>query len=353
MPRYAEVSRLLLDNRLGPRSSEAATSDLDPAELATVTALEELFRRWLVFDDGPTVATLRSAFTHSLNAAALREWQAQLTGLAAQHATAIHEPGAELVTSFVEPYVTAAVSRLLGIAAEHQDPVAAWGRELVGYLALDRYRADVVATADRALRDLRSYFVTTYLRDGSGPLARRFVDLLKSGTADPEDLLAVFTQMLTGGLEPTCTALAHGMTLGTDDPQFLTAFRHDPPAVVDEVLRLACPFHFAPRTALADIKVGEDVIPRGARVILVLASANRDTEAYDDPDLVSQVRPRRSHLTFGRGLHYCLGARAAREILRAGLDSVDEAFGRNWPGVAAVWVRSPSMSRVTSLRIAT
>lgn len=89
----------------------------------------------------------------------------------------------------------------------------------------------------------------------------------------------MFTQLLTGGPEPTRTAVALGHTWLTEPGQraVFTA-RHE--GFVDEVLRLACPFHFAPRTAIGDISVCGREIAAGSRVTLLLVGANRDPLAF-------------------------------------------------------------------------
>jgi cytochrome P450 len=91
----------------------------------------------------------------------------------------------------------------------------------------------------------------------------------------------------------------------------------DQPAIalryVEELLRLEPPVQYLPnRIAIADIDIGGTTIPKGSRVVLLLAAASRDPDRFPDPEVFDPDRPNNQHYGFGGGIHYCFGAPLAR-----------------------------------------
>ena len=83
--------------------------------------------------------------------------------------------------------------------------------------------------------------------------------------------------------------------------------------LVEELLRFEPPIQQLPqRSTIADIDIAGTTIPKGSRVVLVLAAANRDPDRFADPDRFDPLRPNNQHFGFGGGIHYCFGAPLAR-----------------------------------------
>ena len=99
------------------------------------------------------------------------------------------------------------------------------------------------------------------------------------------------------------------------------------PATIDEALRFEPTGHATARVVTHDIEYHGTTIPEGAAILLILAAANRDPRRYENPNRFDIHRPDIQHLTFGYGLHYCLGANLAR---LEGEVALDEMLNR-WP----------------------
>jgi hypothetical protein len=99
------------------------------------------------------------------------------------------------------------------------------------------------------------------------------------------------------------------------EPQRLTTF-------LEEVFRLDPPEHSLPRIATADIVIAGVEIPRGSVVHLCVGAANRDPGQFDAPTEVRFDRPGRRHLSFGYGIHHCLGVQLARGVLPIALEAL-------------------------------
>ena len=90
---------------------------------------------------------------------------------------------------------------------------------------------------------------------------------------------------------------------------------------VEELLRYDGPVQYTGRTAFADFEIGGVTVPRGAEVVTMLGSANRDPAAFADPDRLDITRSVGRIMSFGMGIHFCLGARLEGEIAFAALAS--------------------------------
>jgi cytochrome P450 len=89
--------------------------------------------------------------------------------------------------------------------------------------------------------------------------------------------------------------------------------------LTEELLRIASPLQYTVRVCREDIEFEENFFPAGTRIFLCLASANRDEEVFENPDEIIPDRQDNPHLSFGGGVHACLGARIAREEIRTWL----------------------------------
>jgi cytochrome P450 len=129
-----------------------------------------------------------------------------------------------------------------------------------------------------------------------------------------DDLIGSLALLLTAGNDTTATLLGNGLTLLFDNPSARAALAEPVrvPAVIEEMLRVDPPFHLDARKTTRDVTIGGEDIPAGTMVWLVLASANRDPRAFDDPDAFDPSRRRNRHLTFLPGPHHCIGAPLAR-----------------------------------------
>ena len=127
--------------------------------------------------------------------------------------------------------------------------------------------------------------------------------------------------LLNAGHEATVNTTANGWWTLLRHPEQLAGLRERPeellPTAVEELLRFDTPLQMFERWVLDDIELGGTVIPRGSEVALLFGSANRDPARFADPDRLDLARADNPHLTFGAGIHYCLGAPLARLELAA------------------------------------
>jgi hypothetical protein len=132
--------------------------------------------------------------------------------------------------------------------------------------------------------------------------------------------------LLFAGHETTTTLISNTLRVLLQHPDQWGALAEDPekiPGAIDEVLRYSPSIVAWRRKALADATVGGVAIPKGGQLLLVMGSANRDAEVFSDPDSFDISRPNaRNHLSFGFGIHYCIGNLLAKLQTRVVVEEV-------------------------------
>jgi cytochrome P450 len=135
--------------------------------------------------------------------------------------------------------------------------------------------------------------------------------------------------LLIAGFETTIGLIGLGVRSLIQHPHELEKLRARPELIataVDECLRFDGPILFTVRVVHADVEFGDKTIPKDSRVWAVLGAADRDPEAFPDPDRFDVARQPNDHLAFGGGAHFCLGAHLARLEGQIAIGSLVERF---------------------------
>jgi len=136
-----------------------------------------------------------------------------------------------------------------------------------------------------------------------------------------DELIKLLVLLLVAGNETTRNAISGSMQLLIENPEARNALIDDPskiPVAVEEMLRLVSPVHSFGRTVTADTELRGKQLRKGDTVLVIYNSANRDADAFEDPDTL-RIDRNPHHVAFGIGNHFCMGANLARMELRVAL----------------------------------
>ena len=237
-------------------------------------------------------------------------------------------PGADLVPALAEPLPIAVLCRLLGIPDSDQARFRSWLAVLFDIttgatrekaqqrLALVRYMAGLVGRKRREPGD----DLMTLLVEATD----------ERGALTEGELVNLGLALLMAGYETTVGQLGLCMLAVLHDEDARVAVRDRTgamPAVVEELLRVvpSGPIAF-PRVAVAPAEIGGVTVRPGEAVVISLIAANHDPRAFTDPERVSPERPAAPHLTFGHGIHRCVGAHLARQQVSVALGRLFARF---------------------------
>jgi cytochrome P450 len=165
-----------------------------------------------------------------------------------------------------------------------------------------------------------------------------------------DELSAFFSLLFSAGAETTRNAIAGAMLAFTEWPDQLASLRArqvSTSVAVEEILRWTTPSPSKRRTATTDCRLGSHSITAGQKVVVWEGSANRDPRRFSEPDVFALNRDPNPHLSFGHGVHFCLGAHLARLEIRVALEETLAAFESFSLAGEPEWTRS---NRHTGIR---
>jgi cytochrome P450 len=251
------------------------------------------------------------------------------------------------VRDFCWPYPITVIAELLGIPTDRREDFKRWSDLLVG--ALGEISDPDVTIAGMA--ETFAFFEETIEERRASPGTDLISVLVQNadGTDDalsPFELAIFCVLLLVAGNETTTNLLANGMRILVDRPDVLSLMREHPDAtasVVEEMLRFDSPVQALPRGTTEAVKLADVDIPAGATILTLFGGANRDPRRFPEPDAFDPRRSPNEHISFGYGIHLCLGAPLARlearialETLAQRVDAV-ESTGEAVPGAGGLF----------------
>jgi unspecific monooxygenase len=204
-----------------------------------------------------------------------------------------------------------------------------------------------------------SEYLRTLARERRGhpgeDLVSQLALVLDEGDRLTEDeLVGTCVLLLNAGHEATVNATGIGWWTLFRTPGALERLREDRallPSAIEELLRFDTPAPMFERWVLEDVELHGVRIPRGAELGLLFASANRDPEAFDRPDELDLAREPNPHLTFGAGIHFCLGAPLGRQEMVVAFGTVLERLPNLELVAEPVWKPGFVLRGLAELRV--
>jgi len=326
--RYAHVDAILRDHKRfsnDPRHRQRAR--------APRTTVDNPGGQSMLFLDPPDHTRLRAlvnkAFTPQAIAALTRRIQAIVQELLEQ----IPEPSHfDLIDTLAYPLPVIVMAELLGIPPEDRARFKRWSERRARVLE-PTITASEIQEANRAAHELDDYFrgiITARRRAPRDDLISTLVAAEEAGDKlTLEEVLVMLRLLLIAGNETTTNLIGNGMLALLRHPDQLQMLRENPDLMdtaVEELLRYDTPVQVDARTVLEDVDIGGRHIAKGQGLILLLGAANHDPEVFSAPEQLDLTRRETTNLSFGRGLHHCLGALLARAEARLALAGLLERF---------------------------
>lgn len=287
----------------------------------------EMMRGMLPAMDPPRHLKYRRPLADSFKASVMARLEPQIRAVSRELLTGAVAAGeVELVHDVTSGIPTRMIGQLMGL------PAADWGRlhELAEQQTSgqDPDMVDPDRPADMTAAIEMAMYAIQFATDRRAAMAANpdaeppadLTTLILSGDFGGQPMSEVefgsfFVQLVTAGNDTTKTMLSSGVHALVTHPDQMALLRQDPsriPNAVEEILRWANPLHYFRRTATRDVELGGAAIAAGDKVAMFYTAANRDPAVFDQPHRFDVTRSPNPHLSFGIGVHFCLGAHLAR-----------------------------------------
>jgi cytochrome P450 len=316
--RHADVSFVLRDKRFGKDFAGRMIRKFGKEILEE--PVYRSMRHWMLQQDPPDHTRLRGLVVTAFTARRVEDMRPRIQEIVETMIDrVVHRGHMDLIADFAFPLPVTVICEMLGIPAEDQVMFfsgARTGGRLLDPVPLSRAEIDA-ANADNL--DSAEYFHHLFAlrrREPGDDLTTQLVQAEEQGNKlSNEELTANIMLLFGAGHETTVNLIGNGLLALHQHPDQLQLLKDNPSLVtnaIEELLRYDSSVQLTGRTALEDIAVGDVKVAKGESVLALLGAANRDPDVYTDPDRLDITRPNVRPLSFGGGIHFCLGAQLAR-----------------------------------------
>ena len=336
--RHADVRAVQLDRRLGRvQRGHALPTDLRPIRDLGLEGWEPYYqveRHSLLMLEPPEHTRLRSLVNRAFTPRRVRDLRNPVTGIADALLENLRDRSSfDLLGDYAQPYSVRVIATLLGAPAHDADLLADWSHAIVKMYELHTTQAQARAAID-ACREFSQWVADLIARRRADPREDLITALCFAETADGKltdpEIISTVILLLNAGHEATVNTLGNGIVaaLRNGDAWRQLVTRSVLPAVaIEEMMRFDPPLQLFERYVLREgVEIAGTPIPPGDKVAVLFGSANRDPRRFESPDEFHIGRGDPDHITFGAGVHFCLGAPLARLELEIAVDRLIRAF---------------------------
>jgi cytochrome P450 len=317
--RHAEVSLVLRDKRFGKDYVERTTRRYGP-QIWEQPVFQSV-RHWMLQQDPPDHTRLRGLVVKAFTARRVEDMRPRIQAIVDQTLDAIIPKGRmDLIEDFAFRLPVTIICDMLGIPEEHREAFYKSSRHGGRLLDPVPMTPAEIAEANAGQAMSRMYFQQLFelrRRNPGDDLTTQLVHAEEDGSKlTNEELTANIILLFGAGHETTVNLIGNGLLALYRHPDQLALLKSNPSLItnaIEEFLRYDSSVQMTGRVAMEDVELAGKTIAKGENVLCLLGSANRDPEVYPDrPETLHITRPNVKPLSFGGGIHFCLGAQLAR-----------------------------------------
>ncbi|MER9231867.1 cytochrome P450 [Mesorhizobium sp. M0622] len=333
---FDDVNRLLRDRRFGRQNPAGIPDSRGIGQNRThLSAFDGVEANSMLELEPPVHTRLRTLVNRAFVSRQVERLRPRVEALANELIDRFEPGEVDLLPAFAAPLPITIIAEMLGVPVEMGPQLLDWSHQMVTMYMHGRTRA-TEETANRAARDfsdfLRGYVAERRKRPGEDLLSLLIAAQEDGQKLSEDELVSSAILLLNAGHEATVhqtgnavrSILAQG-----GDPRRFFASPEATAATVEECLRFDAPLHMFTRYAYHAVEAGPGIIvPPGETIGLLLGMANHDPSAFTEPFAFRPDRADQKNVSFGAGIHFCIGAPLARLELQVSLKTLFERLPR-------------------------
>lgn len=326
---FEDVNRLFRDKRFGRQILHVATrEELGwPEPLPHTQNFDAADCYSLLYLEPPAHTRLRLLVNRAFVSRQIERLRPRIEALAHELIDGFEAKGeVDLITAYATPIPVIVIADMLGVPREMADQLLDWSHRMVAMYMFGR-NEETERDADRAAKAFSDYIrsLATERRYNLGDdLISHLLAAEAQGDKLTEDeLVSTVILLLNAGHEATVHQTGNAIKSVLEShlsPKKLFADQLATAATVEESLRFDAPLHMFTRYALEDLEYNGISLKKGETIGLMLGAANRDPANFASPNLFDPSREDQANVSFGAGIHFCIGAPLARLEMQIALD---------------------------------
>ncbi|MBE0691007.1 MAG: cytochrome P450 [Anaerolineae bacterium] len=314
--RYDDVMTLVKDSRSFVKNPENAGL----RSRSNARWLPRMFRAMgsnMLYVDAPAHTRLRNLVHKAFTPRMVESMRARIETLAEELLDSAEARGSfDLLEDYALPIPMTVIAEMLGVPEKDRASFRKLSEKIVS-VDTNNGNLGMVLPILRFASFLRNLYNERRRNPGDDLLSALVEAEAEGERLDEDELLAMGLLLLIAGHETTVNLITNGTLALIEHPDQMQLLHERPEltrTAVEELLRYYAPIEIATDRYVAteDCELGGVELPKGALVMAVLGSANRDERRFEDPDRLDITRDPNPHIAFGQGIHYCVGAPLAR-----------------------------------------
>jgi cytochrome P450 len=320
LTRYEDVREVLVGDDMTSDRMSPFFNRVSGEERNKIRDLIHYLGKWAVFRDPPEHTHLRNLMNQPFTPRIVEKMRVSIEGLVAGMIDGVAETGKmDVISDLAYPLPATVMMDLLGVPRSELDLIKHWSDDIALFIGSAQSAEDKYAKAQAATHDMAEYFRSMIEERKKSPkddLTTGMLEARERGEMLSEDeLIGNCILLLFAGHETTTNLMGNGMLALMRNRDQLDLLNDQPQLVssaVEELLRYDGPSGSQVRIVARELEMNGKILNEGDRIFAFVNAGNRDERRFTNPDTLNIARKRNRHLTFGQGIHFCLGAPLAR-----------------------------------------
>jgi len=318
LTKYDDISNVLINKKFG-RGNKFGKIKENSKYYAKLNSLTQMRQHWVTFLDPPEHTRIRNFLNKAFTPKMVSNLKPNIKSVANYLIDKFSENEVELISEFSYPLAAITLAELFGIPKEDRDIIDKWAMKIVKTLDVvtNQFTNEDLQEIYKSAGEIKDYYskiIDEKVKNPKDDLISKLLTIKDNDTNDQltkEEIISSLVLITMDAHEAPKNLITNGMYALLKNPAQLEKVRSNPELMenaIDEFLRFDSPAQFTGRRTNEDEIIGGKEIKKGIQIICMLGAGNRDPEKFENPDTLDIERSKVIPLSFGGGIHHCLGA---------------------------------------------